>query len=345
MNMYSGQICPCCNNVIQENDIVVVCPECGVPHHRSCWDASGCTTFGCSQQRFDAAPVQVQPVSPAPAAAPAAQAVCSSCGYPLSENQGFCPHCGTARAVPRARHCAACGTPLQDGQAFCSKCGARADAPAAAPVNAYQPPVAPAPNPAISQFNETVVQTKKKKKKAPLFIAIAIILVLAIGIGSFVSASNKEKRAAEAKAAYLAYAYEFLSFSLTAGSNVEDIVDTVQTYWYDSIWKDKYGGDINNAIAYALRDMSSEIDTAESHFYTMQNLFSLLRYVPDDISDEDRYYIERIADAVTDLYDVYYEFYQMAIDPSGSYNSYSAANSDVTDRFLDCYHALDNLIN
>jgi predicted nucleic acid-binding Zn ribbon protein len=345
MNMYSGQICPCCNNVIQENDIVVVCPECGVPHHRSCWEASGCTTFGCSQQRFDAAPAQAQPVAPAPAAAPAVQAVCTTCGYPLSEDQGFCPHCGTARTVPQAKHCVACGNALQDGQMFCSKCGARVEAPAAAPVNAYQPPVAPAPNPAISHFNETVVQTKKKKKKGPLFIAIAIILVLAIAIGSAVSASNKEQRAAAAKASYLADASEFLSFSLTAGSNVEDIVDTIQTYWYDSIWKDKYGGDINNAIAYAMRDKSSAIDKAETHFYTMQSLYNRLRYVPDDIADEDRYYIERIANAVCDLYDVYYEFYQMAVDPSGSYNSYSAANKDVTNKFLDYYDALDNLIN
>ena len=29
--------CPVCNNRFTENDDIVVCPDCGTPHHRACW--------------------------------------------------------------------------------------------------------------------------------------------------------------------------------------------------------------------------------------------------------------------------------------------------------------------
>ena len=33
--------CPVCNNIFTENDDVVVCPECGTPHHRECYKSIG----------------------------------------------------------------------------------------------------------------------------------------------------------------------------------------------------------------------------------------------------------------------------------------------------------------
>ncbi len=33
--------CPVCNNTFTENDDVVVCPECGTPHHRECYKITG----------------------------------------------------------------------------------------------------------------------------------------------------------------------------------------------------------------------------------------------------------------------------------------------------------------
>ena len=34
---YKGVECPVCKNIFTENDDIVVCPECGAPHHRACW--------------------------------------------------------------------------------------------------------------------------------------------------------------------------------------------------------------------------------------------------------------------------------------------------------------------
>lgn len=34
---YTGVECPVCKNRFTEKDDIVVCPECGTPHHRECW--------------------------------------------------------------------------------------------------------------------------------------------------------------------------------------------------------------------------------------------------------------------------------------------------------------------
>lgn len=38
---FTKYICPVCEEAFKENDDVVVCPECGTPHHRSCWAENG----------------------------------------------------------------------------------------------------------------------------------------------------------------------------------------------------------------------------------------------------------------------------------------------------------------
>lgn len=38
---YTKYFCPVCNEKFDENSDVVVCPDCGTPHHRSCWFEAG----------------------------------------------------------------------------------------------------------------------------------------------------------------------------------------------------------------------------------------------------------------------------------------------------------------
>ena len=41
-------ICPYCKTKLTDGDDVVVCSDCGMPHHKECWiENQGCTTFGC----------------------------------------------------------------------------------------------------------------------------------------------------------------------------------------------------------------------------------------------------------------------------------------------------------
>jgi len=45
---HEGKLCPYCQTNININDQIIVCSECGIPHHKECWSESGgCTTYGC----------------------------------------------------------------------------------------------------------------------------------------------------------------------------------------------------------------------------------------------------------------------------------------------------------
>ena len=114
MDNYVGKICPFCKTEIKEGDAVKVCPACRIPHHQVCWEENkGCTTFGCSEQHYEA-----QETNPTD--------VCPTCGFSLSDDQIFCPKCGTPKGGVKKNICDKCGTELQEGQEFCPKCGQKA---------------------------------------------------------------------------------------------------------------------------------------------------------------------------------------------------------------------------
>ena len=41
MNDYVGCVCSVCNKPFAAGDDIVVCPECGTPYHRACYQAAG----------------------------------------------------------------------------------------------------------------------------------------------------------------------------------------------------------------------------------------------------------------------------------------------------------------
>ena len=103
---YSGELCPWCGNVFTEDDDIVVCPECGTPHHRSCMHAhAGCAHNAQHSEGFtwkpsarddsttrdtEDEPAAVQPLID--------EGRCPYCGEELPEDgNGVCPNCGRVR--------------------------------------------------------------------------------------------------------------------------------------------------------------------------------------------------------------------------------------------------------
>lgn len=296
---------------------------------------------------------------------------CANCGSPLATGQAFCPSCGTPAPAQTAQSgvCSSCGTPITPGQAFCASCGAPAPAPASAPTaqpnvcsncgSAISPeaefcavcgqrkaPAAGAVNPATAPFGAPVAPKKKSTKKLIIIIVAAVLAVVALIVGVSVHMSVQEQKRqeaiAQARRTYIQNAKEFASLSLDAGANLEEISDTVQEYWYDSIWNDYYGGDINVAIARALQAKSTELSLAETYDTRMTSLYGRLRDIPAGLEDD--YQIRELNRAVKDLYNVYTDFYDFATDPSGSYNSFSENNGEKTDDYVSAYKALNNLV-
>ncbi len=56
---FENQICPVCNEKFNENDEIVVCPDCGTPHHRNCYNSLGeCKNKSLHSEGFSFKPIE-----------------------------------------------------------------------------------------------------------------------------------------------------------------------------------------------------------------------------------------------------------------------------------------------
>ena len=94
MKNYIGEKCPYCGKTFTENDDIVVCPDCGTPHHRSCYREHGsCANTGSHNSEFRWNPQMKKET---------AESI-------------VCPECG-CKNTAGSRFCANCGCPLQDNK-------------------------------------------------------------------------------------------------------------------------------------------------------------------------------------------------------------------------------------
>lgn len=98
MKNYQGYTCPVCHAKLFEDDDVVVCPECGAPHHRDCYAAIGHCAFsddhGTSRQ-WTPPKENVREESPHDETK-----ICGKCGRKSAEDTLFCPYCGQPFGQP-----------------------------------------------------------------------------------------------------------------------------------------------------------------------------------------------------------------------------------------------------
>ncbi len=105
---YIDENCPYCGQAFTAQDDVVVCPECGTPHHRGCWFAHGCCA---NSEKHGADFVWQSSAQPEPEKAEAAEPdkqandkksldiVCPDCGKTCPNGTLRCPDCG-AMLIP-----------------------------------------------------------------------------------------------------------------------------------------------------------------------------------------------------------------------------------------------------
>jgi len=65
MNNFKDVICPACEKAFTERDAVVVCPDCGAPYHRACYDMEGqCIFTELHDKGFEWKPIRSVPGIP-----------------------------------------------------------------------------------------------------------------------------------------------------------------------------------------------------------------------------------------------------------------------------------------
>lgn len=97
-NRYEGIKCPVCNGYLfEDEDDIVVCPICGAPHHRACYQSlghCGLEALHGTDQQYDKAQHRQQAKEES---TQEKETLCPHCGKPVSEDMLFCPHCGKMR--------------------------------------------------------------------------------------------------------------------------------------------------------------------------------------------------------------------------------------------------------
>ena len=98
-----SKTCQFCHGILFEEDDVVVCPECGAPYHRECFEKIGKCVFEDvhgtdkqydildSQKNDDQQKTERKKKS-------TADTICFSCGKSSSAEHKFCPFCGNEKA-------------------------------------------------------------------------------------------------------------------------------------------------------------------------------------------------------------------------------------------------------
>lgn len=88
---YIGHTCDVCNEKFTAQSDVVVCPECGTPHHRECYKQLGhCVNEAKHAEGFEYAPPQ--------AAEKPNTITCPKCGAANPKDVAFCESCGISLA-------------------------------------------------------------------------------------------------------------------------------------------------------------------------------------------------------------------------------------------------------
>ena len=92
MSKYIGQPCTSCRNVFKEGDEIVVCPECGSPYHKNCYQLEGrCINTLLHESGSEWHPEPVVGINSS-----ATEAVCPNCGAHNDPESFFCTSCGAS---------------------------------------------------------------------------------------------------------------------------------------------------------------------------------------------------------------------------------------------------------
>lgn len=90
MDKYLNLSCPYCKQQFNEGDDIVVCPDCGTPHHRACYLSHG----ACAMESYHGEEMKAPEIKHVEKEE-ADEITCHRCGGKNPADRSFCEHCGS----------------------------------------------------------------------------------------------------------------------------------------------------------------------------------------------------------------------------------------------------------
>lgn len=181
---------------------------------------------------------------------------------------------------------------------------------------------------------------KRKRKKSPLKIILLIMssIILIGGIIGFIIFSKYKENA------YIEKYEEMIDIIGDTTSDAEDMINLTRKVWYNSIFKeddettDKYtitNGKFNDDFNDSLSNLYDDLDFIQKRYDILGNLVKA-----EELFDEMKHPPLRYKKAhkeLEELYDMFYDFCNLAINPSGSLTSYSDETGDLDTKIAKQY--------
>ncbi len=107
MQNFLGNKCPYCEKTFTAEDDIVVCPECGTPHHRDCYkEHSACANEEKHSETFEWKSAVIPKIhKPEPSVSENGETtVCKNCGKENPENSRYCLGCGAPLSSEPSPH-------------------------------------------------------------------------------------------------------------------------------------------------------------------------------------------------------------------------------------------------
>lgn len=198
----------------------------------------------------------------------------------------------------------------------------------------------------VSSVKVSIGKNKIKKILVGCLCTVVVFLGVLFGYQAYTKHQNE---------LYINDLTELTSYMLNSGAEAEKLLNLTHNVWYNSIHEvenfetDPYTKYINNGFSYFYDDFNDALFNL-SNDETIQEQKNILKtdkiFVTTEIKDlqEPPADYEKIYDITLELYSSYQKITDLAIDPTGSLNSFTETANTEIDNFVKLYDKIQALL-